>query len=175
MIRRACAFVAVCLSTVANAQPVAETVASPYPETKGLNLLLSGLVTSERGGSPFGFLLGGGYEFPIGSFVDINAGMSFQRFSSLAGPVTAVSVLDVTARKAPTAVSFGMGLGPVFALGNVRPGVRMFTGVEKFHQGTVPIQLSVELLMKFCDDNGSATCPVGEKQTWFLGRLGVRL
>ena len=60
-------------------------------------------------------------------------------------------------------------------IARARPGARLFTGVELFHQGPLPVQISLELLMKFCDENGSATCPAGEKQTWFLGRLGLRL
>jgi hypothetical protein len=37
------------------------------------------------------------------------------------------------------------------------------------------VQLGVELIMKFCEENSFLRCPAGEKQAWLAGRVGVRL
>jgi hypothetical protein len=101
-------------------------------------------------------------------------GMSFERLDSAERLVTLVSVVEATALKAaPTAVFFGAGVGPMFALGNVRPGARMFGGFELFHERAVPVQVALELILKVCDDS-SLKCPAGEKQTWVAGRIGLR-
>jgi hypothetical protein len=50
----------------------------------------------------------------------------------------------------------------------------MFGGAELFHQGSLPIQVALELIMKFCDAELSR-CPAGERQTWLAGRIGLRL
>jgi len=148
----------------------------PPRGTKGLNLLASGTVVPEHDRVPVGFLLGGGFEFPVGLGVDLNLGMSFQRFGSVDGPVTMVNVVDVTAsRHAKHSVFFGAGVGPVIALGNVRPGAKLFGGIELFHQGAVPLQVGLELILKFCEENSYLRCAPGEKQAWLAGRFGVRL
>jgi hypothetical protein len=177
MMQRASALAFVCVvSAAVRAQPVVETASVPREEAKGLNLLISGMAAPDDGATPFGFLLGGGFESRVGRGVDLNAGMSFQRFGSVNGPVTVVSLLDVTAaRRAPSAVFFGAGLGPVFALGKARPGGRVFAGVELLHQSPLAIQMALELVFKFCTENDSLACPAGERQTWLAGRIGFRL
>jgi len=150
--------------------------ALPPRQTKGLNLLVSGLMPTQGDRVPVGFLIGGGFEMPAGSDVDLNLGLSFQRLTVDDGPLTMVSVVDVTAaRRAPHSVFFGAGVGPMFALGTVRPAARLFGGLELFHQGPVPVQAALELIMKFCDGEAAPRCPAGEKQTWLAGRLGFRL
>jgi len=154
----------------------AETSAPPPRVAKGLNVIVSGMLAPERERMSFGFLLGGGVEVPVGYGIDLNLGMSFQRLGSLDGPVTVVNLIEATAaRRAPTAVFFGAGLGPVFALGKVRAGAKLFAGAELFHQQAVPVQVALELIMKFCDDDAALRCPAGEKQTWLAGRIGLRL
>ncbi len=176
MTQRAAALAVVCTLSGAMRSEAAETYALPPRETKGLNLLVSGMVAPEGDRVPFGFLLGGAIEVPTGYGIDLNVGMSFQRLGSVSGPVTVVNLIEATAAKrAPTAVFFGAGLGPVIALGNVRPGARMFGGIELFHQRAVPIQLGLELILKFCDEGPWLKCPAGEKQTWLAGRIGLRL
>ncbi len=166
---------AVVCTLCARRSEAAETYSLPPRETKGLNLLVSGMVAPEGGRVPLGFLLGGAYEFPTGLGIDLNVGMSFQRLESSGGAVTVVNLIEATAAKqAPTAVFFGVGLGPVIALGNVRPGAKMFGGVEFFHQRAVPIQLGLELIQKFCEEGPWARCPEGEKQTWLAGKVALR-
>jgi hypothetical protein len=175
MLQRCAALALVCaLSTVSRAD-AAETIALPARPTKGLNLLVSGMLAPERDRMPFGFLLGGAYEFPVGPDFDLNLGMSFERLGSAEERITLVSVVDATALKAaPTAIFFGAGVGPMFALGNVRPGARIFGGFELFHERAVPVQVAVELIMKVCDDS-SLKCPAArERQTWVAGRIGLR-
>ena len=174
MTQRAIALAVVC-ALYALKSEAAQAEALPPPEAKGLNLLLSGTVVPEDDGARFGFLLGGGFEFPATSFIDLNVGMSFQRIGSAAGPVTVVDLVEVTvAKRARTAIFFGAGVGPLIALGNVRTGAKMFGGVELFHQSTLPIQVGLELIQKFCDEGQWLKCPAGERQTWLAGRIGFR-
>jgi hypothetical protein len=174
MQKRRAALAVVCTLSAASRVKAGEALTVPPRTAKGFNLLVSGVLAPERDRMPFGFLLGGGYELPAGPDFDVNLGMSFERLDSPAGNVTLVSVVDATTLKAaPTAVFFGAGLGPVFALGNVRPAARVFGGVELFHQRAVPVQLALELIVKVCDDS-SLKCAAGEKQTWLTGRIGLR-
>jgi hypothetical protein len=136
---------------------------------------VSGLVTSEREGARPGFLLGGGYEFPILRDIDLNLGASFQRLGSAGAPVTMASVLEATATKrAPTAIFVGAGLGPMFTQGNLRTGARLFAGAELFHLQKIPVHGALELIMMFCPKD-SGGCSPGERQTWLAGRVGFRL
>jgi hypothetical protein len=174
MTQRATVLAVVC-ALYALRSEAAEADALPPREAKGLNLLLSGTVVPEEDGTRFGFLLGGGFEFPATSFIDLNVGMSFQRIGSAAGPVTVVDLIEATvSKRAQTAIFFGAGIGPLIALGNVRAGAKMFGGVELFHQSALPIQIGLELIQKFCDEGQWLKCPDGERQTWLAGRIGLR-
>ena len=175
MLQRRAALAVMCILSASSRANAAETVTAPPRTAKGFNLLVSGMVAPERDRMPFGFLLSGAYEFPAGPDFDVNLGMSFERLDSAGETATLVSVVDATTLKAaPTAVFFGAGVGPLFALGNVRLAARMFGGVELFHQRAVPIQVALELILKLCDDGSSLKCPAGEKQTWLTGRVGLR-
>ncbi len=110
MMERTAVPVVVCALSAAIGSKAAETDVEtaprpPRPEARGLNLLVSGIFASERHQLTSGFLLGGGVEVPVGSGIDLNLGMSFERLRSLDGPVTLVNALEATmARNAPTAV-----------------------------------------------------------------------
>jgi len=176
MRKRAALLAVVCTSSVAAAKEPVETSAEAVPWTNRINLMLSGLFGPDASRTPYGFLVGGAIEFPAGSQVDLNTGMSFERLNSTAGPVTVASLVDLTAaRHADTSVFVGFGAGPVFAQEKMRFGGRMFAGVEFFHLGPVRLQLAAELIAKFCADDPTHQCPPGERQTWFSGRIGLRL
>jgi hypothetical protein len=85
------------------------------------------------------------------------------------------SVIEATAaRRAATALFFGVGAGPLFDQGNLRTGVRLFGGAELFHYAKVPVHAALELIMKFCPTD-KGPCLPGERQTWLAGRVGFRL
>src|SRR3954462_93003 len=93
----------------------------PARETKGLNMTASGIVVAEGIRMPIGFLIGGGYELATRIGIDLNLGMSFQRFGAADSQVTMINVLDVTAaRHARHSVFFGFGVGSMFAAGVAR-------------------------------------------------------
>ena len=69
--------------------------------------------------------------------------------------------LTHVAKRVQTAIFFGAGVGPLIALGNVRTGAKMFGGVELFHQRTLPIQIGLELIQKFCDEGRWLKMPGG--------------
>jgi hypothetical protein len=178
MKKRAALLAVVCSSSAAVAHDDALQTSVEQKSERGLNLLLSGVLGSDpRSLMPLGFLVGGAYEGRVSSRLDANLGMSFERFPSAAGPVIMASVVDLTLmRRAQNSVFVGIGAGPVFAQGKMRPGGRMFAGIELFHQGPLPaVQIAAELLAKFCGDDATNQCPAGETQTWLSGRIGVRL
>jgi hypothetical protein len=132
------------------------------------------MFSAERHDVTAGYLVGGAYEFPVGP-VDLNLGASFQRLGSPNGSVILVNAVEATAmRRARMAPFFGVGFGPIFTTGPARPGAKIFAGLEFFHGGTMPVQLGMELIMKFCDSD-TMPCPAGDRQTWVAGRLGFRL
>ena len=178
--------VVVCaLSAAAGARAAEPDIETPAPppaqpprvEAKGLNLIVSGLFAPERDRMSYGFLLGGGYESYVGYNIDLNFGMSFQRIATVAGPVTLANLVDVTvARRAPTAVLLGAGIGAIFAgNGNAQFGAKVSVGAEFFHLTAVPVQVAFELIMKFCGDDPVQQCQAGDKQAWLAGRIGFRL
>src|SRR6185295_4036450 len=163
---------ALCIALGSHATEISTSI--PPPEPKGLNMTASGILVAEGTRAPIGFLIGGGYEFPTPIGIDLNLGMSFQRFGAEEAQVTMINAIDVTAaRHAPHSVFFGFGVGSMFAAGVARPAGKLFAGVELFHQQPVPIQVALELMMKSCGQD--VTCPQGERQVWLAGRLGFRL
>src|SRR5262249_19151985 len=140
--------------------------------------IVSGLFAPERDQMRYGFLLGGGFESYVGSGVDLNVGMSFQRIATLDGPVTLANLIEVTAaRRAATAILLGGGVGPIFpGNGSAQFGMKVFAGAEFFHLTAIPVQVAFELIMKLCaGDDSAVQCPAGQKQTWLVGRIGLRL
>jgi len=65
MIQRAAALAVVCTLSRPMRSEAAEAYAVPTRETKGLNLLVSGMVAPESDRMPLGFLLGGASRFPL--------------------------------------------------------------------------------------------------------------
>jgi hypothetical protein len=161
------------LAVSAGEPPAVTTTAAP---ASALSLQVAGLFGPDRESKPRGFLLGGLYELPPILPMELHAGISFERLDTLHGAVSVVSIVEMTAvRRAPTSVFFGAGAGPVFAQERIRFGTRLFGGVELFHYGPIPVQVGAELITKFCASEPGELCPQNEQQTWFAGRIGLRL